>query len=332
MRQIDVHLKLRDRDAVVRTIKAFAPVDWIAFPVEQHDRILIRVIAHDGRSQALTDTLQDALRDRRDWRITMIPLEATLPVPEPLEDEDARANLQVLREELLDDVSRDAALTRDFLILSALSTIVAAIGLNSDGVAAVIGAMVIAPLLGPILGFSLGAGLGNYPLIQESTRTLAAGIGVALAVAFLLSFFLPLNTDSHELMSRTEVRLDGVALALAAGGAAALSMAQGKAAVLVGVMVAAALLPPGAALGLFLGAQEWGFALRAGLLLTLNIACLILSALIVFRLKNIRPRGWIDQRNATRATWLNAALSAGFLIIVTILIIVLDLEQAVEFG
>ncbi len=332
MRQVDIHLRDRDKDVVVRAIKAFEPVDWMVFPVEQHDRTLIRVIMHDGRTQTLTDAVQDSLEGQRGWRITMMPLEATLPEPEPMADDEAKANLQVLREELLDDVTREAALNRDFLILSGLSTIVAAIGLNADGVAAVIGAMVIAPLLGPILGFSLGAGLGNFPLIRESGRTLAAGIAVALGVAFLISFLLPLNKESHELMSRAEVRLDGVALALAAGGAAALSMAQGRSAVLVGVMVAAALLPPGAALGLFLGAQEWALASRAGLLLLLNVTCLILSALAVFRLKNIRPRGWIDQRNADRATWINAGFSVAFLLLVVTLIIVLDLGRAVEIG
>lgn len=330
MRQIDVHVKTRDKDAVIRVVKAFKPVDWMIFPVEQHDRALVRIIMHDGRSQSLSDGLQDALRDSSGWRLSMMPIEATLPVPEPLEDEEARANLQVLREELLDDVTRDAALNRDFLILSGLSTVVAAIGLNSDGVAAVIGAMVIAPLLGPILGFALGAGLGNFDLIGKSTRTLAAGIGVALVTAFLLSFLLPINKESHELMSRAEVRLDGVALALAAGGAAALSMARGRSAVLVGVMVAAALLPPGAALGLFIGAGEWALATRAGMLLLLNIVCLFLSALIVFRLKNIRPRGWIDQRNASRATRINAGLSAGFLVLLIVLIVVLDLGSAVD--
>lgn len=49
-------------------------------------------------------------------------------------------------------------------------------------------------------------------------------------------------------MSRAEVRLDGLALAMAAGGAAALSLTRVEASALVGVMVAAALLPPGAAI------------------------------------------------------------------------------------
>ncbi|MEM5517638.1 TIGR00341 family protein [Henriciella sp. AS95] len=292
----------------------------------------LKVIMHDGRSQALSDAIYTALETCNDWRVTMIPIEAVIPTPEPLEEEDKKANLAVLREELLDDVTRDAALTTDFLILSGLSTVVAAIGMNSNGVAAVIGAMVIAPLLGPILGFALGSGLGNMTLLRESGKTLAAGLGIALLVAFALSFVLPLNLESQQLISRTQVRLDSVALALAAGGAAALSMAQGKAAVLVGVMVAAALLPPGAALGLFLGAGEWTLASRSATLLFLNIVCLLVSALAVFRLKQIKPRGWIDQQNADRAFWLNVGLSVALLIVLIVLIIVLDLGKAVDLG
>ncbi len=330
MREIEIHLKNADRDLVTRCIKAIDPIDWAVFPVEQQDRAVIRVIIRAGRSQLLIDNVQAALENCTDWRVSVIPVEATLPEPDPLPDNEKRHSLQILREELLDDVTKDAALTRDFLILSSLSAIVAAIGLNSDGVAAVIGAMVIAPLLGPILGFSLAVGLGKFDLLRQSAVTLSAGLAVALATAFCLSFFVELNLGSRELMSRTEVRLDGVALALAAGGAAALSMAQGKAAALVGVMVAAALLPPGAALGLFMGAGEWVLAMRAGLLLLLNVVCLVLSAQVVFRFKQIRPRGWIERKNASRAMWINAGTSLFFLLIFVVLILFLDLGAEVK--
>ena len=133
-------------------------------------------------------------------------------------------------------------------------------------------------------------------------------------------------------MSRAEVRLDGVALAIAAGAAAALSMAKGQGAVLVGVMVAAALLPPGAAFGLFFGAGEMALALRAGLLLTLNVASLILAALAVFYLRKIRPRRWIERRGAERAVWINLGFSIAVLIVAVILIIVLDLGATVSIG
>ncbi|MEO1101188.1 MAG: TIGR00341 family protein [Pseudomonadota bacterium] len=331
MREIEIHLRDADRDLVTRVIKSIDPIDWAVFPVEQQDRVVIRVIIRAGRSQLLIDGIQAALETCADWRVSVIPVEATLPEPEPLPDDKKRESLEILREELLDDVTKDAALTQDYLILASLSAIVAAIGLNSDGVAAVIGAMVIAPLLGPILGFSLAVGLGKFDLLRQSAITLLAGLGVALATAFGLSFFVELDLGSRELMSRTEVRLDSVALALAAGGAAALSMAQGKAAALVGVMVAAALLPPGAALGLFMGAGEWTLAMRSGLLLLLNVVCLVLSAQVIFRFKRIRPRGWIERKNASRAMWINAGVSLFFLLVFTVLILFLDLGAEVKF-
>ena len=192
--------------------------------------------------------------------------------------------------------------------------------------------MVIAPLLGPILGFSLGAALGDQKLLFGASKTLGVGIAVALSFAVLLSFVLPVDFDSRELMSRAEVRLDGMALAIAAGSAAALSMARGQGSVLVGVMVAAALLPPGAADGLFAGTGEWALASRAGLLLALNVASLVLSALVVFRLKGIKPRTWYERKGANRAVALNIGLSATLLIVAIVLIVVLDLGSTVSIG
>lgn len=264
--------------------------------------------------------------------MTVADLDVTLPkLPEP-KNEKKKASSQHTREELFVQVSSDANLNGYFIIMVILSTIVAAIGLVSDGVAAVIGAMVIAPLLGPILGFAMGAALGDLALLRRGILTLLAGVGIALGVSFVLALILPPNWESRELMSRAEVRLDGLALAMAAGGAAALSVTRGTSSALVGVMVAAALLPPGAAFGLFLGYGEWEFALRAALLLSLNIAALILSALIVFRLRKIRPRTWMEQQHATRAVWINAGLSAVFLLIAVALIVLLDLGQTVDIG
>ena len=60
------------------------------------------------------------------------------------------------------------------------------------------------------------------------------------------------------------------------------------------------------------------------------MAALLLSALIVFRLRNIRPRTWIEQKNAARAVWINAGLSALFLLVCGALILLLDLGQAVD--
>ncbi|WP_371308823.1 TIGR00341 family protein [Hyphomonas sp.] len=310
-------------------------MDYYILDTELENRKLISVFVREGAGQGLMDSVQAALEGNTGWRISVLPIEATAPKLE--EDDQARKDEDqqpgtATREEIYSDVVTGAKFDQNFFIMVLLSTIVATIGLNSDGVAAVIGAMVIAPLLGPVLGFSMGAALGDFDLLRRASLTLAAGIGTTLVFSLLLSFVLPIDLESHELMSRAEVRLDGLALAMAAGGAAALSLTRSEASALVGVMVAAALLPPGAAVGLFIGAGEWPLALRAGLLLSLNVAALILSALIAFRLRKIRPRNWIEQRHADRAILINAALSAFFLVVAVFLILYLDLGAKVSLG
>lgn len=319
----------------MKAIRAAEPVDHYVVRPRQQDRVLIIVFLRDGSSQTLMDNVQSILEEEKDWRINVISIEATVPeVPKPkssTRDRETKRK-QALREEMFADVEGGATLDRDFLVLVGLSTVVAAVGLHSDSAAAVIGAMVIAPLLGPILGFSLGAALGDRSLLYGSTKTLGLGILVAVLCAVAISLVIDVNMGSRELISRAEVRLDGMALAIAAGCAAVLSMARGQSAVLVGVMVAAALLPPVAAVGLFLGSMEWELASRAALLLALNVASLVFAALIVFRLRDIKPRGWIERKNADRAVAINLAISIGFLAICVVLIALLDLGETISIG
>ena len=69
---------------------------------------------------------------------------------------------------------------------------------------------------------------------------------------------------------------------------------------LVGVMVAVALLPPAATLGLMLGQGDMTNAIGAGLLLAINIVCVNLACKLVFWLKGIRPRVWWEKEKARR--------------------------------
>lgn len=333
MRRLDIHLVEQDLfETVLGCVEDAEPFNHVCLQVVDEDSRYISVLLRDETGQSLVDDLQECLEGSEGWRMIISGVEATLPMEDEEDDSPAEGSENALREELYERISNDAKLNREYLVFVALSTVVASIGLNSNGVAAVIGAMVIAPLLGPIIGFAFGVALGNEKLLWGATKSLVAGITLAMLVSVLLSFFMPINLESHELTSRAQVRLDGLALAMASGAAAALSIARGQGTVLVGVMVAAALLPPGAAVGLFVGAAEWSLASRAFLLLMLNVAALILSALLVFRIRGIAPRGWIEQKNADRAFWINIGLSVVFLSMVIALIIYLDLGKTVSIG
>jgi uncharacterized hydrophobic protein (TIGR00341 family) len=159
--------------------------------------------------------------------------------------------------------------------------------------------------LGPILAFSFGSALGDVRLILRSVRNAVIGLSTGLLAAVAISLVMPINLESRELMSRTVVGLDSIALALAAGAAAALSIATGVSSALVGVMVAVALLPPAAAIGLFVGAGEIAFAGRALLLLAVNIVCIMLAAQAVYAYKGVRPRKWFERKSAQNAVRIN---------------------------
>lgn len=283
---------------------------------------MLRLVFRAGDGQDAIDAIQGILGEEEGWRLVVLPVEAALPKPESTEEDEEtkkKRKTLALREELFEDISRGAHLDRDFILLTVLSAVVAALGLNANNVAAVIGAMVIAPLLGPILAFSFGSALGDLDLMLKSARTAMAGLVTGLIVAMAIGAATGVNLGSDELVSRTFVGVDAVALALVSGAAAALSLSTGISSALVGVMVAVALLPPSAAVGLFIGAGEWSFALRAALLLAINVTSVLLAALFVFRVKGVRPRTWLERRSAKRSVLVNYAVWAACILALTLI-------------
>jgi len=260
----------------------------------------MRMLVDDEQLQFALDTLSNVLGTQQAARIIVLPVEASLPKP-PEREEERHDSKTAARELIYEEVEKGARLDRNFLLLVLLSTIVAAIGLIEDNIAVVIGAMVIAPLLGPNLALSLGTALGDAGLMRKSARTLLTGIVLAVAVSAVFGLLWPSAPASHELMSRTDASLDSILLALASGAAAALSLTTGLSGVLVGVMVAVALLPPAATLGIMLGAGHLAMAGGAGLLLAVNIVCVNLASKIVFFLTDIHPRTWVEKEKARQA-------------------------------
>ena len=286
----------------------------------------MRILIADDKLQALLDSLQKILSPESDTRIVVLPVEIELPKPsdEERKKEDSAA---ATREALYNDVEKNAHLDLSFIVLVFLSTTVATIGLIENNVAVVIGAMVIAPLLGPNLAFGLGTALGDVDLMKKSALTNITGILFAIMLSIVISLFWQFDELSPELISRTHVGLDSVALALASGAAAALSMTTGLSSVLVGVMVAVALLPPAVVFGLMLGHGNYQLALSAGLLLLINLVCVNLTSKIVFFIKGIRPRTWIEKKKAHRAM---SIYIIGWLVTLIVLVLVIYGRQVVS--
>ena len=287
-------------DTVAGVAEKYQATDFRPGHIGDDGRQTMRLLVTDDRVQAMLDALQSLLGTQPDTYIIVLPVDIVLPKatePEQKEEDSAMAT----REALYASVQKGARLDANFLALVALSTIVAVMGLVEDNVAIVIGAMVIAPLLGPNLALALGTALGDLTLMRQSLLTSFVGLTLALLMSVIIGRLMPLDLTSHELIARTDVGMDSVALALASGAAATLSLTTGLSSVLVGVMVAVALLPPAATLGLMLGSGHGGLATGAALLLAVNIVSVNLAAKVVFLIKGVRPRTWLEKDKARRA-------------------------------
>ncbi|HKJ07879.1 MAG TPA: TIGR00341 family protein [Gammaproteobacteria bacterium] len=300
MRVIEVVAEAGHVDTLNSIAEQHGAIDhWCGSPCEDGRRT-VRMLVSGEQSQTVLDALQSLLSGSENSRILVLPVDAVLPRPE--EDADAEARrISTTREELYNQIERGARLEGTFLLMVVLSTIVAAIGMIENNVAVVVGAMVIAPLLGPNIALAFATSLGDRDLLWQALRTNLAGLGLALALSWLIGLFWPLDLHSAALMARTDVGLESIALALASGAAAALSLTTGVPTALVGVMVAVALLPPTAAAGLMLGAGQLTHALGAGLLLAVNVVCVNLSAKVVFLLRGVKPRTWWEKRKARQS-------------------------------
>ena len=283
---------------------------WTSNPEKETG--LVRVLLDVRDTEALSDLLVRHFGSQADFRIVLTPVEATLPpVAEPSNadaasggktDPAATGPQRISREELYEDLAEASRLTAMYVVMVALSTVVAAVGLIRGDVAIVIGAMVIAPLLGPNIGLSLACTLGDPELAKRSLKAIAVGVGTAATLSILVGLVLTVDPSGPEIVSRSHPGVGDILLGLAAGAAGSLAFTSGAPAVVVGVMVAVALLPPLVVAGLLIGSGHTNLAVGPLVLMLINVTCLNLASVATFLIQQVRPRTWWETDRAKKAT------------------------------
>lgn len=294
---------------------------------------IVKIIAHAEGCEGILDTLEERFTGTEGFRIVLLPIEAVIPRPEESEKEAARAGEEgkekkvlkigrISREELYADISDSANVTIVYIVLVVLSSVVGSIGILSNNVAIIIGAMVIAPLIGPNIALAFGTTLGDTELITKALWANFAGVAAALAFAIAIGAVFPVDTGIRELASRTNVGLGDIALALSAGVAGTLSFTKGLPGALIGVMVAVALLPPTVSLGILIGSGNVTPALGALQLLLVNLICINLSGVVTFFVQGVRPLSWWEAERARKSTRTAIIIWSALLILLAVIILV----------
>jgi uncharacterized hydrophobic protein (TIGR00341 family) len=298
-----------------------------------HDNLHFHILLEEYQTQDMLDQVQKYFGQNTDYHLLILPVEAYMPRDKKKQDsskdsekekERRRAKANIVREELEEEMRKNAAFDRNYVLMVVFATMVAAIGMLENNVAVLVGAMVIAPFLGPNLALTFASAMGQKDLIFKALHTLGLGSLIAFGCGVLSGQFWPIEEVPYELQMRAQVDYSSIVLALAAGAAAVLSISRGISSALVGVMVAAALLPPLAASGVFLGHGQISNALSALMLLAINVVCINLAGLGVFITRGVGPRTWYERREAKKSVYLFAAIWAGGLLALLAVIVTLD--------
>jgi uncharacterized hydrophobic protein (TIGR00341 family) len=247
---------------------------------------------------------------------------------EELEDayEESEEPERIARAELVDQAENFIPDLRVFAIMTVLSAVVATAGVLLDSPAVVVGSMVIAPLIGPAMATSVGTVTDDSELFRQGVKL--QFLGGVLAIAGAAAFALVVHATNAVPMTAEEIfSLDEVqerllpdvlslAIAIAAGAAGAFSLASGVSSALVGVMIAAALVPPVAVVGVGIAWGDPMSVLGSLVLVLVNFISINLAALAVFWYEGYRPKRWF-QMERTRA---NTIKRFGVLAIATVVL------------
>lgn len=190
------------------------------------------------------------------------------------------------REELHGKIRESSWSALTYYVGTLLSVVVATVGLFVDSPALVIGSMVIAPQVSTALSASVGVLSSDWWAFQEAVVRQVVGLTIAVVAAAVFAWLVRTVGIVPPTLDVTRLDLFGLRLAPtplaviaagAAGAAGAFGVATDQSVALVGVMIAAALIPAAAAAGI---GAAWGLpavavgalALLAANLLAINVA------------------------------------------------------------
>jgi uncharacterized hydrophobic protein (TIGR00271 family) len=190
--------------------------------------------------------------------------------------------------------SESAELSFSFLVLMALATMIAALGIVQDSLILIIGAMVVGPEFGPLAGLCVALVQRRRDLARRSLRALAVGFPVGIGTAFALTLILrAVESAPDELTSASHPATlfishpdeYSVLVALLAGTAGALSLTTAKSGALVGVLISVTTIPAAANVGVAAAYGDWTEARGAASQLLINLTCIVTAVVATLLLQ-----------------------------------------------
>lgn len=206
--------------------------------------------------------------------------------------------------EIRDRILSGGKVTGTNMCVMVCAVIIASVGLNTDSVAVIIGAMLISPLMGSILAIAYGTESANAKLAEKHILGLLFQINISVGAATIYFALSPVKSETEQILARTSPTLFDVLIAIAGGIAGIIGQTRKDKAnnIVPGVAIATALMPPLCTCGYAIANGKIKMLLEAAYLFIINAyfiflsAALILSVLEVPKVKELTDEQWLRLR------------------------------------
>lgn len=184
----------------------------------------------------------------------------------------------------------EAVISPYTITLMGLAGILAAVGLLTNSVPVLIGAMLVAPAFPPFALIAVALVLGRWRIAWSGVVVAVCGLGFAVLLAVGTTWLLNGlgiidaggNLLHRELLEeRVRVGWYSVAAAVAAGAAGVLAMIHNKMDTLIGTVASVALVPAGGAAGIALVSADPARAAGGFILLAVNGVLIVAAGMTV---------------------------------------------------
>ena len=214
---------------------------------------------------------------------------------------------------------------------------IASLGLNTNSIPVIIGAMLISPLMGPIIGMGLGIAIQDFQLVKRSLKNITAAVIGSLVTSAIYFLISPQYEGASQLLARTSPSIYDVFVALFGGAAGILSIAaKNKGQVLPGVAIATSLMPPLCTAGYGIATMQMHFFFGALYLFLTNMIFIFFATWIGVKLMGFKK---VVYQNEKRARKMRAiaysiiAITIGISVYLTVVMIdrSIFLDKALNF-
>lgn len=185
---------------------------------------------------------------------------------------------------IIKDVASSVDRSWIYYLMLLSASLIALLGLLTNSVAVVIGAMLISPLMGPIISSGLALTIGDLPLARRAFHTIAVSVALTILLSTLATLISPLKEPTAEILARVRPNIYDLFVAVMSGivGTVALCTKRNYLITATGVAVATAVIPPLSVVGYGLGTAQFMLALGGFLLFFTNFVAIILTSDLVF--------------------------------------------------